>query len=121
MGEDSGTGPIPINDVQFTVDCNVLDVELEPFRFHFLWRFRACDLDYEKFRRYCIGMSTLAEIEAAAEALPREQKQELLLFLAGRLRAEGAIRLEPRKFTPDELAAWIARDEADMQRFGDGK
>ena len=32
-------------------------------------------------------MSTLAEIEAAADALPAEQKQELLLFLTSRLRS----------------------------------
>jgi uncharacterized protein (DUF433 family) len=32
-------------------------------------------------------MSTLAEIEAAADALPIEQKQELLLFLTSRLRS----------------------------------
>jgi hypothetical protein len=31
-------------------------------------------------------MSTLAEIEAAAEALPPEQKTELIWFLAARLR-----------------------------------
>ena len=31
-------------------------------------------------------MSTLLEIEAAAEALPREQKEELFQFLAARLR-----------------------------------
>jgi hypothetical protein len=31
-------------------------------------------------------MSTLPEIEAAAEALPPEQKEELLQFLAARLR-----------------------------------
>jgi hypothetical protein len=31
-------------------------------------------------------MSTLLEIEAAAEALPEEEKVELLRFLAGRLR-----------------------------------
>ena len=33
-------------------------------------------------------MSTLLEIESAAEALPPEQKEELFLFLATRLRAE---------------------------------
>ena len=32
-------------------------------------------------------MSTLAEIEQAADTLPPEQKQELILFLAARLRA----------------------------------
>ena len=35
-------------------------------------------------------MSTLAEIEAAAEALPLEEKKELMLFLAAQLRADGA-------------------------------
>jgi len=32
-------------------------------------------------------MSTLAEIEAAADALPPEQKEELIRFLASRLEA----------------------------------
>jgi len=36
-------------------------------------------------------LSTLAEIEAAADALSAEEKQELLLFLATRLRASGRI------------------------------
>ncbi|MGB8473946.1 MAG: hypothetical protein WCE61_07685 [Candidatus Acidiferrum sp.] len=34
-------------------------------------------------------MSTLAEIEAAAESLPLEQKKELLRFLAARLNGGG--------------------------------
>ena len=38
-------------------------------------------------------MSTLAEIEAAAETLPPEQKQELIRFLNARLHVSG---LEPR-------------------------
>ncbi|MBM3884160.1 MAG: hypothetical protein FJ387_31385 [Verrucomicrobia bacterium] len=62
-------------------------------------------------------MSTLAEIERAAEALPSEQKQQLLLFLATRLRAERACSPEPRKFTREQMDAWIAEDEADLQRF----
>jgi hypothetical protein len=33
-------------------------------------------------------MSTLAEIEAAVDALPLEQKQELLRFLASRVNGE---------------------------------
>jgi uncharacterized membrane protein len=38
-------------------------------------------------------MSTLAQIEAAAEALPPEQKTELIRFLAARLRpAENSSR-----------------------------
>ena len=48
-------------------------------------------------------MSTLAEIEKAAAALPPEQKQELMLFLATRLRAEGARLPEPRKFSRQQV------------------
>jgi len=44
-------------------------------------------------------MSTLGEIEAAADALPPEQKQELMLFLAASLRANGAKMPEPRVFS----------------------
>jgi hypothetical protein len=66
-------------------------------------------------------MSKLEEIEAAAEALDREEKQQLLLFLATRMRAQGAQLPEPRKFSRDEMAGWIAEDEADMRRFQQGK
>ena len=59
-------------------------------------------------------MSTLEEIEAAADALPAEEKQELMLFLASRLRSSGAPMPDPRKFTREEMARWIAEDEADM-------
>ena len=62
-------------------------------------------------------MSTLAEIEAAADALPPEQKQELMLFLAARLRVDGAKLPEPRMFSSDEIASWIAQDEEDLARF----
>lgn len=70
---------------------------------------------------YGFAMSTLSEIEAAADALTPEQKQELLLFLSARLRAQSARLPEPRKFSREQIAGWIARDEADMQRFRDGK
>jgi len=71
----------------------------------------------------CYGcqVSTLAEIEAAVDALPPEQKQELLLFLAARLRAVGAKMPEPRKLAREQMAAWIAEDEADMRRFRQGE
>jgi hypothetical protein len=65
-------------------------------------------------------VSTLAEIEAAADQLLPEEKQELLLFLATRLRAERATSPEPRKFTKEEMEAWIAEDEADMRRLREG-
>lgn len=65
-------------------------------------------------------MSTLAEIESAAAALPAQEKQELILFLAARLRAEGAQLPPPRKFTKEQMAGWIEEDEADMERFRRG-
>jgi hypothetical protein len=66
-------------------------------------------------------MSTLAEIEAAADALPPEQKQELLLFLAARLRAHGPPLPEPRKFSREQIEGWIEEDEADMRRLREKK
>jgi hypothetical protein len=62
-------------------------------------------------------MVTLAEIESAAAELSPAEKQELMLFLASRLRAEGAPLPEPRTFTSDEMSSWIAEDEADMRRL----
>ena len=41
-------------------------------------------------------MSTLAEIEMATEALPPEQQQELLLFLATRLHGRGGALPPPQ-------------------------
>lgn len=64
-----------------------------------------------------VRMVTLAEIEAAAVSLSPAEKQELMLFLASRLRAEGAKLPEPRVFSADEMARWIAEDEADMRRL----
>jgi len=63
------------------------------------------------------SMETLAEIESAAAGLSPAEKQELMLFLASRLRAEGATLPEPRTFTRDEMAGWIEEDEADMRRL----
>ncbi len=69
-------------------------------------------------RGYPLGMSTLAEIEAAVDRLPDEQKQELLLFLAMRLRA-GVPSPEPREFSPQQLAGWIEEDEADLRNLSE--
>lgn len=62
-------------------------------------------------------MSTLAEIETAAETLAPAEKQELILFLAARLRRSGVKLPPPRTFSREQMAAWIAEDEAEMQRF----
>ncbi len=66
-------------------------------------------------------MSTLAEIEEAADALPAEQKQELLLFLAARLRRAWGGTPCARRFTSEQMRAWIAQDEADMRRLSENK
>ncbi len=62
-------------------------------------------------------MSTLAEIEAAADRLPPEEKQELILFLAARLRSTGAELPPPRTFSKEQIASWIADDEEGCRRF----
>jgi len=66
-------------------------------------------------------MSKLEEIEAAAETLPPEEKQQLMLFLATRLRAQESRIPEPRVFSHEHMAGWIAEDEADMRKFQKGK
>jgi len=66
-------------------------------------------------------MSTLSEIEAAADSLPPEQKQKgkqkLLLFGASRLRRNGARVPAPRQFAAQEIASWMVEDEANLKRF----
>ena len=60
-------------------------------------------------------MSTLAEIENAADALPVAEKQELLLFLAKRLKASDKPLPPPRQFTREQVNSWVAEDEADWK------
>jgi hypothetical protein len=62
-------------------------------------------------------MTTLPEIEAAADALPPEQKQELFLFLAARLRTGSTPLPPPRELKREQIEAWIADDEEGMRRF----
>ena len=65
-------------------------------------------------------MSTLSEIEEAADGLPSEEKEELLRFLAIRLRQERTA-VKPRIYSEAELAAMLAEDEADGERFRQGR
>jgi hypothetical protein len=65
-------------------------------------------------------MRTLSEIEAAVDALPPADKQELLLFLAVQLREQGKDLPPPRRFSADQLKGWISEDETQMQRLLDG-
>lgn len=60
-------------------------------------------------------MNTLTEIEAAADSLPPEQKQELFLYLAARLRGTGQLP-PPRDFSSEQIATWIADDNDGMRR-----
>jgi hypothetical protein len=61
-------------------------------------------------------MTTLAEIEAAIDALPASEKQHLLLFVASRLEAQG-IPFDARALSREQLVDWMAEDEAAMRRF----
>jgi hypothetical protein len=67
------------------------------------------------------GMGTLAEIEAAAGSLPPEEQNQLLVFLAARLRGQTNDPPPPRRFTKEQISGWIAEDEADMRRFQKGE
>jgi hypothetical protein len=60
---------------------------------------------------------TLAEIEIAADALSQEQKEELFLFLAARLRSGPGAMPEPREFSSAQIQEWIADDEEGMRRI----
>jgi hypothetical protein len=68
-----------------------------------------------RFRATLPAMSTLAEIEAAADSLSSEEKEELLRFLAMRLQKDRAMP-KPRIYSDEELASMLAED----QRAGEG-
>ena len=63
-----------------------------------------------------MAMRTLTEIETAADSLSPEEKEELLRFLAMRLKKE---RREPapRVYSNEEVASMLAEDEADGERL----
>jgi hypothetical protein len=65
-------------------------------------------------------MSSLAEIEAAAESLSPEEKQELLRFLATRLRGQRP-PAKPRIYSDEEIDAMLREDEADGQRLREAR
>lgn len=66
-------------------------------------------------------MGSLSDIEAAVDALTQEQKEELFLFLATRLRAGTNVLPPPREFSREQLERWIADDEAGYLRFRAGQ
>jgi hypothetical protein len=62
-------------------------------------------------------MTTLAEIKSAANALSATEQQQLLLFLASRLQAQGAPLPETPTLPRETKTDWMAEDEAAMRRF----
>jgi len=65
-------------------------------------------------------MQTLVDIEQAVQSLSAEEQAELLLFLAERLRRQGAPLPEPRDFSEQQLREWLDEDERAMARFRAG-
>jgi hypothetical protein len=65
-------------------------------------------------------MSRLHDIEIAAALLSPEEKEELLRFLAMRLRSDRALS-NPRIYSDEELATILAEDEADGERLRQGR
>jgi hypothetical protein len=62
-------------------------------------------------------VSSLLEIEQAADVLPIEQKKELVAFLLTRLRGEKE-DLPPVRDIPKEIIdAWVADDEEGYRKF----
>ena len=60
-------------------------------------------------------MTTLAEIEAAIDALPASETQLLLAYVAARLKT---LRdAAPEASGLDQMRDWMAEDEAAMRRF----
>jgi hypothetical protein len=69
---------------------------------------------------YIFFMSTLAEIEQAAEVLPVEQKQRLVAFLLAGLRKGGAQMPPPRDIPKATIEQWVAEDEEGFRKFKAG-
>ena len=57
-------------------------------------------------------MTTLAEIEAAVESLPPDKKEELLRFLAARLRDQSAAPSQPLELVRSKRGFPISKGRA---------
>ena len=57
-------------------------------------------------------MTTLAEIEAAVESLPPDKKEELLRFLAARLRDQSAAQSQPLELSRSKRGFPISKGRA---------
>ena len=67
-------------------------------------------------------MVGLLEIESAAKSLSIKEREALVLFLAETLRQDRGVKMpEPRRFTKEQVASWIAEDEAEMKSLRNGE
>ena len=57
-------------------------------------------------------VSSLAEIERAADVLRTEEKQEVVMFLLPRLRGEVGVLPPVRDIPKEQIEKWVAEDEA---------
>jgi len=75
------------------------------------------EFDKIKTLEYDICMSSLLEIEEAADVLPTEEKKELVAFLLTRLRG-GGDELPPVRDIPEStIDKWVADDEEGYRKF----
>jgi hypothetical protein len=79
------------------------------FRFPWTWTWgNPARVDTPALAAHYFGMSTLAEIEKAAQALSPQQKRKLISFLGAQLQADSRSRV-PRDLPPGERAAEFRR------------
>jgi hypothetical protein len=62
-------------------------------------------------------MSSLLEIEEAADVLPIEEKKELVAFLLTRLRGAGDELPHVRDIPKEIIDRWVADDEEGYRKF----
>jgi hypothetical protein len=62
-------------------------------------------------------MSSLLEIEEAADVLPIEEKKELVAFLLTRLRGVGDALPPVRDIPKTTIEKWVAEDEEGYRKF----
>ncbi len=83
----------------------------------------SCDIplsisfDKIKSLEYDVFMSSLLEIEEAADVLPIEEKKELVAFLLARLRVAGDELPPVRDIPKSTIDKWGADDEEGYKKF----
>jgi hypothetical protein len=75
------------------------------------------EFDKIKTLEYDIYMSSLLEIEEAADVLPTEEKRELVAFLLTRLRGDGDELSPVRDIPKSTIDKWVADDEEGYRKF----